>query len=414
MAHPGTHYASVTMRNPTVAVLHSQAPFPSRPPSPTTFCKTQESLGNPSMWINLHMDGEGEWAQQSLLRGSLCIAHDGSYMPEKLVGMCSAAVVMYCWDSKNWLKVAVVERSNKASNYWGKLLGAYISLLILQAATGNMQGPYPLSTLLCNNCGIILHGNSPRVTLPEKQVQADLIRLIKHLASTNNCRSMWEWVKGHAVERKGWHNCTLPEHLSHQANLLAKDSLLAGHPGVPLLVGDFPFAPVLVKVSGIRVCGSPQLALEVDWGYRTAKSLFDEKGIVRAEDFHLVWCDGIRRAMNGFPKMYQVWLTKQVSEFCGRNVQMYYWSKGTQSPNCEFSLTAEEYTMHICRCRDSGRSLMFQVSVNELTAWLRSTLGEQCIAMTVERYLLSRGEATMEECVHGNYADLQAIATARG
>ena len=91
---------------------------------------------------------------------------------------------------------------------------------------------------------------------------------------------------------------------------------------------------------------------------------------------------------------------------------MYYWSKGTQSPNCEFSLTAEEYTMHICRCRDSGRSLMFQVSVNELTAWLRSTLGEQCIAMTVKRYLLSRGEATMEECVHGNYADLRAIATA--
>ena len=72
----------------------------------------------------------------------------------------------------------------------------------------------------------------------------------------------------------------------------------------------------------------------------------------------------------------------------------------------------DEYTMHICRCRDSGRSLMFQVSVNELTAWLRSTLGEQCIAMMVERYLLSRVEATMEECVHGIYTDLQAIATA--
>jgi hypothetical protein len=68
--------------------------------------------------------------------------------------------------------------------------------------------------------------------------------------------------------------------------------------------------------------------------------------------------------------------------------------------------------MHICRCRDPGRSLMFQVSVNELTAWLRSTLGEQCIAMTVKRYLLSHGEATMEECVHGKYTDLQAVATA--
>jgi hypothetical protein len=181
------HYASVTMRSPAVAVLHSQAPFPSWPPSPTTFCKTLEYLGNPSLWVNLHMDGEGEWAQQSLLRGSLCIAHDDSYMPENLADMCLAAVIMYCWDSKNWVKVTVVQRSNKASNYRGKLLGAYIPLLILQATTGNMQGPYPLSTLFCNNRGVISHGNSPQVTLPEKQVQADLILLIKHLASTNNC-----------------------------------------------------------------------------------------------------------------------------------------------------------------------------------------------------------------------------------
>ncbi len=262
----------------------------------------------------------------------------------------------------------MVECSNEASNYWGKLLGTYITLLILQAATGNMQGPYPLSILFCNNRVVILHGNSPRVTLPEKQVQADLIHLIKHLASTNNCCSMWEWVEGHAVERKGWHNCTLPERLNHQADLLAKDYLLAGHHGTPLLVGDFPFAPVLVKVSGIRVCGSPQLALEVDWGYRTAKSLFDKKGIICAEDFHLVWWDGVRRAMNRFPKMYRVWLMKHVSEFCSSNVQMYYWSKGTQSPKCEFCLTADKYTMHICRCWDPGHSLMFQVSVNELTA----------------------------------------------
>jgi hypothetical protein len=96
--------------------------------------------------------------------------------------------------------------------------------------------------------------------------------------------------------------------------------------------------------------------------------------------------------MNGYPKMYRVWFMKHVSEFCGSNVQMYYCSKGKQSPKCEFCLTADKYTMHICRCRDSSCSLMFKVSGNELTMWLRSTLGEQCIAATVEQYLLSRGK----------------------
>jgi hypothetical protein len=49
------------------------------------------------------MDGDGEWVQRSLSRGSLRIAHDSSYMPKKLVDMCSAAVVMYCQESKQWL-----------------------------------------------------------------------------------------------------------------------------------------------------------------------------------------------------------------------------------------------------------------------------------------------------------------------
>jgi hypothetical protein len=35
-------------------------------------------------------------------------------------------------------------------------------------------------------------------------------------------------------------------------------------------------------------------------------------------------------------KMYRVWLTKHVSIFCGNNVQLYYRSKGLQSPQCKF------------------------------------------------------------------------------
>ena len=52
--------------------------------------------------------------------------------------------------------------------------------------------------------------------------------------------------------------------------------------------------------------------------------------------------------MTCYPKMYRVWLTKHVSDFCGNNVQLYYWSKGTHSPKCEFCGMEDEYTMHIC------------------------------------------------------------------
>jgi hypothetical protein len=53
----------------------------------------------------------------------------------------------------------------------------------------------------------------------------------------------------------------------------------------------------------------------MDWGYRTAQKLFNNKGIILEGDFHLVWWEGLDAAMSRYPKMYRVWLSKHVSEF---------------------------------------------------------------------------------------------------
>ena len=68
--------------------------------------------------------------------------------------------------------------------------------------------------------------------------------------------------------------------------------------------GDFPFEIVKLKLSGKRVSGSPRQALEANWGYCAARSLFDPKNIIRQEDFHLVWWDGLHTTMSSYPKMY--------------------------------------------------------------------------------------------------------------
>jgi hypothetical protein len=174
---------------------------------------------------------------------------------------------------------------------------------------------YPQQVLLCDNCEVISHGISPLQSLLEKQKQADLIRLMKLLSSTNKCRTRWDWVEGHAVKQKGWCNSTLPEWLNHQSDILAKDALISAIAGGSLMKGDFPFEPIRFKLSGKRVCSSPRLSLEKDWGYRTARALFAEKDIIWTEDFHLIWWDGLDSAMTRYPKMYRVWLTKHVSKF---------------------------------------------------------------------------------------------------
>ncbi len=57
-------------------------------------------------------------------------------------------------------------------------------------------------------------------------------------------------MEGHAVEQNGWSNSSLTERLNHQADILAKDALLAGLNGAPLMEGDFPLEPVRIKLSG--------------------------------------------------------------------------------------------------------------------------------------------------------------------
>jgi hypothetical protein len=155
--------------------------------------------------------------------------------------------------------------------------------------------------------------------------QACLICLVKHLSSSSMCKVSWEWVEGHAVKHKQWANCTLPEHLNDAADTLAKDALLAGLNGALVMEGGFSFEPVHFKLSGKRICSSPCLALESNWGCHAAKALFTKKNILQMEDVDLVWWEGLlRRVMNGYPKMFRVWLTKHVSDFSGNHLQMYY------------------------------------------------------------------------------------------
>ncbi len=246
--------------------MHSSSPFPAVTVLPTSFFVVLESFGNNSLWENMTVDGDGEWICDGIVGGMLAIAHDRSYMASEPAGLCSAGVIMYCRGTKQWLKSSVAKWSNDASNYQGKLLGATVALLSLRATSVTLVPPLPTTVLHCNKHGDISHSNSPLTSLPEKQKQSDHIRLIKYLAGTNNCRTSWGWVEGHAVERKGRRCSTLPEHLNDQADKLAKQSLIHAIPGGHVMTGDFPFEVVKFKLSGKRVCGSPWQALESDWG----------------------------------------------------------------------------------------------------------------------------------------------------
>ncbi len=99
--------------------------------------------------------------------------------------LCSAGVIIYCRTSQFWLKVSITEWLDSTSNYQGELLGTIIALLIICAASGCGIAPAVQTTVLFyDSHGVVSHGNSPLMLLPEKQKQADLIRLSKYVAGS--------------------------------------------------------------------------------------------------------------------------------------------------------------------------------------------------------------------------------------
>jgi hypothetical protein len=163
------------MESAMMVVLHSWSPVPGGLIPPLTFFSTLESFGNPSLWANLNVDGDGEWICAGVLSDSLVIVHDGSYMPEQCTILCLAGIVIYCRNTRFWLKASITERSSLASNYKGELLGAVLALLFLWAATALETALLPGMILYCDSKGVISHANSPLMSLPEKQEQAILI-----------------------------------------------------------------------------------------------------------------------------------------------------------------------------------------------------------------------------------------------
>jgi hypothetical protein len=232
---------------------------------------------------------------------------------------------------------------------------------------------------------------------------------VKFLSSSYDCRATWEWVEGHVAEQKGWQGCTLPKRLNDQADKLAKCSLLSAIAGGSVMESDFPFEIVKFKLLGKRVSGSPRQVLEADLGYCPALELYDTKDIIWKEDFHLVWWEGLGATIASYPKMCPVWLTKHVFNFCGNNVQQYYWSNGAHLPKCESCRTHNECMMHIYHCKDPCHNGLFHITVRVLYTWMVETLGDHAVASTVEAFLLARGGSAMLSLMNGTSVDMSVV-----
>jgi len=272
-------------------------------------------------------------------------------------------------------------------------------MLVLRAATGKAHLPYRQITVNCDNNGVVSHGNDPSSPLPEKQVQADVLRCLKQYITDLPVEVVYEWVKAHQDDRKSWEDLTFKEQCNCLADKLAKMALISAILNNEYIDGNFPFELLRVVLGTKKLTSSPKKAFDAFWGYRCAKNLYSKRGIIPRDFFHLVWWDGVGALNQSVPKMFSVFLTKHTSHFAGTNQQLHRIDKSVENicPSCG---RRGESTKHITRCRDEGRVAMLHDSVKELTRWLYQKDTDDDMVDMISEYLLAQGEKTMSQCCH--------------
>lgn len=112
---------------------------------------------------------------------------------------------------------------------------------------------------------------------------------------------------------------------------------------------------LVVSVGDQKISGSSTLAIYRHWGSEVAREHYHSKNLVHWDHFHEVGWDTNERLACSVSEMYSVWLTKQVSGFCGTNhmLNTIYGDVVDKCPNCGFS---PERSQHMALCPETERT----------------------------------------------------------
>ena len=190
---------------------------------------------------------------------------------------------------------------------------------------------------------------------------------------------------------------------------LAKQALIASVSGNDFITNDFPLETVRISVGGTKVTGDALQQISEHWGKGVARELFHNRNIIDRTHFDEAWWGGSRAVMKEFPRMFQVFVTKQTSRFCGTNRQLsrYDPSVLNKCPSCGQN---DEPSGHITRCPDPGRRQMWKHSVAEMSDWLARTVTDIPFRYMITEYLQHQGSKLMTEC-SPSLPHLQNLAT---
>jgi hypothetical protein len=154
----------------------------------------------------------------------------------------------------------------------------------------------------------------------------------------------------------------IKEKINIKVDHLAKKALKCAHATGTFFDGRFPFEEFQISTNGVKVTGEAKPSLKAHWGRATARSFLDQKKIMALCNFASVWWSGIARVMASYPKMFQIFVTKQVSGWCGSNSKRSLCDTSINNICPDWGMVCKT-SKHMTQCQDEGQVTLFRESV---------------------------------------------------
>ena len=357
-----------------------------------------DEWGGTWMWEKLDYEEDLGWLSEALIAGSLVCVTDGSYDRARARDISGAGWIIYCVRSRKSVRGAFAERSNSASSYRGELLGMLAIHLFLLAVeeSGGLEGG--AAEVHCDNKGAIYTFDKEGKRVPSGAKNADIQRVLRRIKARMKGKHSRHHVKAHQDDHKRRSQLSLAAQLNCVCDDMAKDAVKESRVALDDdgLMKDSRTDRLPLELASLMIGTTKQttdVAKDLRYliGKSRAKPLMTETGVMSADAFDLVQWDDLRRALDGKPRMYQLWYAKQGSGYCGTGKNMQQWQMTTNSrcPNCN---KPKEDAAHLNVCNSIDRKRLLQRSIGELEVWMEDHNTHPDILEFVPQYVAHRGD----------------------
>ena len=214
--------------------------------------------------------------------------------------------------------------------------------------------------------------------------------------NTTHLKWQYHHIHSHLDDKSDFKDLTLPEKLNVLADNLAKEALLEAIDKSQFCKPLYPHEHMRIFLGNTKVTTSIKSSLYISWGSAVARDLFDRKKIIPAHLFEIVNWTGLNLVMTSLPQMVRVWLTKHVSGSCATNRHLAKMNDRVLD-KCYCCGRRNESLLHITRCPNQGRRLMFDQTLTDLVSWMDRSFSHPELTIAIHSYLRYRGRVPMKK-----------------